>query len=390
MTLAIGEILTLDIGNIANGGHFVARHDNQIIFVRHAISGEKAKVKITAINSKFAFGDAVEILQSSKDRVQPPCKYSHPDGCGGCDFQHINYDVQSDLKKEVLKDQFKRITKVDISPDIVTANPPNGLHWRSRLNLAISENKKVGLRAHKSNTVVEIDECLIALNEINKSDIFTKNWDNEENLKISCSSTNEINISQFEKSILGPDKLTENVDENTYTISPKSFWQSHINAPSLLLQQVMREANIKQDEIVCDLYGGVGLFTLPISKLIGKHGQVHLIEMNDTCIQDANIMFEHIDNIYIHHGTVEQKLGSVKNIDTIILDPPRNGVSKQVINQMVEKRPNKIIYVSCNPSTLARDSKVLLENKYSLSNIVGLDLFPMTHHIESVASFKKI
>ena len=100
------------------------------------------------------------------------------------------------------------------------------------------------------------------------------------------------NFSQFEKNILGPDKLTENVDENTYTISPKSFWQSHINAPDgLLLQQVMREANIKQDEIVWDLYGGVGLFTLPISKLIGKNGQVHLIEMNDTCIEDANIMF---------------------------------------------------------------------------------------------------
>ena len=389
MTLVIGEILTLDIGNIANGGHFVARHDNQIIFVRHAISGETAKVKITAINSKFAFGDAVEILQPSKDRISPHCKYSHPEGCGGCDFQHINYSVQSDLKKEVLKDQFKRITKIDILPEIITANPSNGLLWRSRLNLAISENKKVGLRAHKSNNVIEIDECLIALKEINKSNIFSANWDSKENLNISCSSTNQINISQFNKSIIGPDKLTENVDKNEYTISPKSFWQSHINAPSLLIQQVIKDADIQQDQIVCDLYGGVGLFTLPISKLIGKNGQIHLIEMNDTCIEDANIMFEHIDNIYIHHGTVEQKLGSVKKIDTIILDPPRNGVSKQVINQMIEKKPNTIIYVSCNPSTLARDSKILLDNKYSLSNIVGLDLFPMTHHLESVALFKK-
>ena len=390
MSLAIGEILTLDIGNIANGGHFVARHDNQIIFVRHAISGETAKVKITAINSRFAFGDAVEILKPSKDRVPPPCQYAHPEGCGGCDFQHINYDVQSDLKKEVLKDQFKRITKIDISPEIITVNPSDGLHWRSRLNLAISENKKVGLRAHKSNSIIEINECLIALKEINKSDIFSANWDSEENLKISCSNTNQINISQFNKSIIGPEKLTENVDNNEYTISPKSFWQSHINAPGLLLQQVMKEANIQQDEIVCDLYGGVGLFTLPISKLIGKNGQVHLIEMNDTCIEDANNMFEHIDNVFIHHGTVEQKLGSVKKIDTIILDPPRNGVSKQVMNQMIEKKPHTIIYVSCNPSTLARDSKVLLDNKYSLNNIVGLDLFPMTHHIESVAAFRKI
>ena len=390
MSLAIGEILTLDIGNIANGGHFVARHDNQIIFVRHAISGETAKVKVTAINSRFAFGDAVEILKPSKDRVPPPCQYAHPEGCGGCDFQHINYDVQSDLKKEVLKDQFKRITKIDISPEIIIVNPSDGLHWRSRLNLAISENKKVGLRAHKSNSIIEINECLIALKEINKSDIFSANWDSEENLKISCSNTNQINISQFNKSIIGPEKLTENVDNNEYTISPKSFWQSNINDPGLILQQVIKEANIQQDEIVCDLYGGVGLFTLPISKLIGKNGQVHLIEMNDTCIEDANNMFEHIDNVFIHHGTVEQKLGSVKKIDTIILDPPRNGVSKQVMNQMIEKKPHTIIYVSCNPSTLARDSKVLLDNKYSLNNIVGLDLFPMTHHIESVAAFRKI
>ena len=390
MALNIGDILTLNIGDIANGGHFVAKHDNQIFFVRHAITGEIAKVKITAINSKFAFGDAIEIIKSSKNRVPSPCKYSHHKGCGGCDFQHINYNVQSDLKKQVLQDQFKRIAKIDISPDIITPDPSNGLHWRSRLNLAISENHKVGFRAHKSNDVIEIDECLIALKEINNSDIFHTNWDGEENLKISCSNTKELNVSKFEKSISGPDKLTENVDEYEYTISPKSFWQSHKNAPSILLQQVISNANIKKDHVVCDLYGGVGLFTLPISKLVGNNGQVHLIEMDRNCIQDANIMFENINNIFIHHGKVEQKLGGVKKIDTIILDPPRNGVSKQVINQMIEKKPNLIIYVSCNPSTLARDSKILLDNKYKLSNIVGLDLFPMTHHIESVASFIKI
>ncbi len=390
MALDIGDILTLNIGDIANGGHFVAKHDNQIVFVRHAITGEIAKVKITAINSTFAFGDAIEIIKSSTNRVPSPCKYSYPEGCGGCDFQHINYSFQSDLKKQVLQDQFKRIAKIDISPDIITPDPAVGLHWRSRLNLAISENHKVGFRAHKSNDVIEIDECLIALKEINNSAIFSKTWDGKENLKISCSNTNELNVSQLEKSISGPDKLTENIDDYEYTISPKSFWQSHKNAPSILLQQVISNANIKKDDVVCDLYGGVGLFTLPISKLVGNNGQVHLIEMDRTCIQDANIMFENVDNIFIHHGKVEQKLGGVKKIDTIILDPPRNGVSKQVINQMIEKKPNSIIYVSCNPSTLARDAKILLDNKYTLSKIVGLDLFPMTHHIESVASFIKI
>ena len=156
MGLNIGDTVTLDIGNIANGGHFVSRHNNQIVFVRHGISGEIANVKITAVNSKFAFGDAVEILKSSKDRVEAPCQYSHPEGCGGCDFQHINPIAQSDLKKKVIQEQFKRITKIETDPEIVLIEPLNGLNWRSRLNLAISENGNVGLHAYRNNKIIEI------------------------------------------------------------------------------------------------------------------------------------------------------------------------------------------------------------------------------------------
>ena len=389
MSLTVGDIITLDIGTIANGGHFIARHNDQIIFVRHSITGEKANVKITAVNSKFAFGDAVEILKKSKDRVNAPCKYSHPEGCGGCDFQHIDLKTQLNFKKIVIQDQFKRIAKIDINPDLISADSNNGLNWRSRLNLGISENKKLGLRSHKSNNIIEIDECLIALKEINNLDVFNKHWENNDNIKISCSSENDINISHLGKKISGSDKLKEVVKDNKFNISPQSFWQSHKNAPGIILEQVLKFANIKKGERVCDLYGGVGLFTLPISKIIGENGEVHLIETNRTCIDDANEMFADLKNIFTHHGTVEQKLGSVKKIDTIILDPPRNGISKQVINQMIEKKPHTIVYVSCNPSTLARDTKILLNNKYALTNVVGLDLFPMTHHVECVASFSK-
>jgi len=389
LSLTVGDIITLDIGTIANGGHFIARHNDQIIFVRHSITGERANVKITAVNSKFAFGDAVEILKKSKDRVNAPCKYAHPEGCGGCDFQHIDLKTQLNFKKIVIQDQFKRIAKIDINPDLISADSNNGLNWRSRLNLGISENKKLGLRSHKSNKIIEIDECLIALKEINKLDVFSKHWKNNDNIKISCSSENDITISHLGGKISGSDKLKEVVGDNKFNISPQSFWQSHKSAPGIILEQVLKFANIKKGERVCDLYGGVGLFTLPISKIIGENGEVHLIETNRTCIDDANEMFTDLKNIFIHHGTVEQKLGSIKKIDTIILDPPRNGISKQVINQMIEKKPHTIVYVSCNPSTLARDTKILLNNKYELTNVVGLDIFPMTHHVECVTSFTK-
>ena len=387
LNLNIGDIVTLDIGVIAHGGHFVARHSNQVIFVRHGITGEIAKVKITSINSKLAFGDAIEILKPSKDRVKPPCKYSKPSGCGGCDFQHISIEMQQSLKKIIIQDQFKRIAKIDINPDVISVEPFSGLHWRSRLDLAISNNGKTGLYSHKSNEVIEIDECLIAVEQINKSEVFNKWWDSEDRLSLSVSSENELNVNRLGKTILGSDELKEVVEDNTYIISPKSFWQSHKNAPRLLLQQVIKYADIKLGDRVCDLYAGAGLFTAPIAELTGETGEIHLIERDNDCIRDAKKMFQNKKNIIIHHGRVEQKLGKIKNIDIIVLDPPRNGAGKQVITQIIDKKPRSIVYVSCDPASLARDTKILLENNYILNNFIGLDLFPMTHHIECIVSF---
>ena len=389
LNLNIGDIVTLNIGKIVHGGHFIARHNNQVVFVRHGISGEIANVKITSINSKLAFGDAIEILKTSKDRVKSPCKYSKPGGCGGCDFQHISPEIQKNLKKIIIQDQFNRIAKIDINPEVISTEPLTGLNWRSRLDLAISNNGKTGLYSHRSNEIIEIDECLIAVEQINKSKVFSKYWNTSDRLSISVSSENELNVNQAGKNILGSDELKEVVDDNTYTISPKSFWQSHKNAPRLLLQQVRKYAKIKLGDRICDLYGGAGLFTAPMAKLTGEAGEVHLIERDNDCIKDAKKMFKTKKNIIIHHGKVEQKLGKIKNIDIIILDPPRNGAGKQVIHQIIDKKPKSIVYVSCDPTSLARDTKILIDNNYTLSNVLGLDLFPMTHHIECIASFIK-
>ena len=248
---------------------------------------------------------------------------------------------------------------------------------------------KTGLYSHRSNEIIEIDECLIAVEQINKSKVFSKYWNTSDRLSISVSSENELNVNQAGKNILGSDELKEVVDDNAYTISPKSFWQSHKNAPRLLLQQVRKYAKIKLGDRICDLYGGAGLFTAPMAKLTGEAGEVHLIERDNDCIKDAKKMFKTKKNIIIHHGKVEQKLGKIKNIDIIILDPPRNGAGKQVIHQIIDKKPKSIVYVSCDPTSLARDTKILIDNNYTLSNVLGLDLFPMTHHIECIASFIK-
>jgi len=387
--LKLDDIITLNIGAIAHGGHFIARHNSQVIFVRHAITDEVAVVKITSVNSKIAFGDAIKILKISKDRVASPCKYSSPGKCGGCDFQHISITAQIKFKKFIIHDQFKRIANIDIEVNVISVEPDSGLNWRTRFDFSISENGKIGLYSSGTKEITKIDKCLIAVNTINKLDIFKRKWKGLDRLKISTSSSNQVNIHRSGKNLSGPTQLNEIIGENLYNISPGSFWQSHKNAPKILIEKIIEFANLKLGDCVCDLYGGVGLFSVPILKKIGTTGKVHLIESDKSCIKDARRIFEKNENAIIHFGKVEQKIGKIKNIDVIILDPPRNGAGKQVINQIIDKGPRSIIYVSCNPASLARDTKILLANTYSLDKIIGIDLFPMTQHIECVSLFVK-
>lgn len=388
-SLSVDNLVTLDIGPVAHGGHFIARHNGRVIFVRHAISGEKAVVRITSVTSKLAHGDAVEILLPSKDRVPAPCVYAIPGGCGGCDFQHVSIEAQRDLKKFIIQDQFKRIAKMDVKPEFIHVEPETGLHWRTRFDLSVSRNGKVGLFSHRTKEVQEIDKCLIAVDTINSSDLFSRNWKGDERLRVSVSSLNQININRAGRSISGPTQLDEVVETNRYTISPESFWQSHKNAPRILLELVMKFMDLKSGDRVCDLYGGAGLFTLPISKEIGDAGEVHLVESDKRCLQDAKKMFKKNKNVIIHAGKVEEKLPNINDIDIVLLDPPRNGAGRKVISEIIEKKPRSILYISCDPASLARDTKLLIDDSYFLEQITGIDLFPMTHHIECVSCFSR-
>ena len=387
--LSVGQLVTLEIGPVAHGGHFIARYNGNVIFVRHAITGEKAVVRITSVTSKLAHGDAIEILSGSQDRVLPQCEYSGPGGCGGCDFQHISIEAQRILKKFIIQDQFKRIAKINIEPEFIHVNPENGLHWRTRFDFAISSNGKAGLFSYKTKEVCEIDKCMIAVHKINESDLFTRSWKGFERVEVSVSSLNEIHIRRAGRSISGPSQLHQIVEEEQYIISPNSFWQSHLNAPQTLVGLVMKYMDLKPGDRVCDLYGGVGLFTAPILKKVEEIGEVHLVESDRRCIQDAKKIFRKNRNVIIHSGKVEEKLSNINDIDIVLLDPPRNGAGKGVISKIISKQPRTIMYISCDPASLARDTKLLIDDSYSLDKIIGIDLFPMTHHIECVSSFRR-
>jgi len=386
-SLKVGDRITVEIGPIAHGGHFIARHKGQVIFVRYGITGEEAVVEITSTSSKLARGDAIEILKASEDRVVPPCKYAVPGGCGGCDFQHIEISAQLELKRSVIREQFSRLGRIEIDLDVLPVEPTNGLHWRTRMDFAISKSGKPGLYSARSKEVTEIDKCLIAVEAINDPTMFARNWKGEDRLEVAVSSSGEKNVSRGGRSISGPTQLHEVVGEHTYEISPTSFWQSHSAAPQTLTKLVMDLMALRPGDQVCDLYGGVGLFTAPMAEDVGDIGKVHLIESSHRATQDALKIFEKKKNVVVHSGRVEQKLPLINRVDVILLDPPRTGAGEMVIKQMLAKKPRTIVYVSCDPASMARDARALEEGGYHLNHIVGFDLFPMTQHVECIARF---
>ena len=388
--LEVGQVIELVIGPVAHGGHFVARHNGQVIFVRHGITNELVKIKVTAVSSKIAHADVIEVLTAAPSRVSPPCQYAGK--CGGCDFQHIDLPTQRKLKAEIIKEQFMRIGKIDLPAlgfnlEVNEVEPSNGLHWRTRMDFAVSSNGKIGFFGARSNEVVEISQCLIADERMNVSELAARTWKSDARVEVAVSSTSEVSVMRSGRSISGPTQIVEQVGGNSFKISPEAFWQSHKSAPVTLVKAALAELGVKSNDHVCDLYSGVGLFAAAILKELGEQGFITLIESDKNAVADARKVFLNKSNVKILGGLVAQQLPIVKRADLVLLDPPRTGAGEVVIKQLIKLKPRKIVYVACDPAALARDSKTLIDAGYKLDHISAYDLFPMTQHIECVAGF---
>jgi tRNA/tmRNA/rRNA uracil-C5-methylase (TrmA/RlmC/RlmD family) len=397
ISLQVGERLTVDIEKIAHGGHFIARHASEngkkaVIFVRHAIPGEKVEIEITSTSANFIRADVVEVISASPDRVQAPCAYSHRDGCGGCDFQHISTARQRALKSEVIKEQFERIAKMDISVDVEEVDEP--LHWRTRVTATTDHTGALGFYSSRSHRVIPVKECLIAIPEIGIAAMSVQKLSPDVRIEIAYSSEGERMVAEAPKSgdgkfrqNIGPAVLHERVGEELLQVSQRSFWQGHKRAPEVLTDVVRNFAELQEGEAVLDLYGGVGLFTSACLKDVGTNGSIHLVEGSKDATNDAKNNFAAHSNVEISTGDVAKIVTRINRADVVILDPPREGAGKEVVQEIARISPRSIIYVACDPAALARDSAYLMEKGYALEKIRAFDLFPMTHHIESIALF---
>jgi tRNA/tmRNA/rRNA uracil-C5-methylase (TrmA/RlmC/RlmD family) len=393
-TLKIGDLIEVSIEKVAHGGHFIARHEGAVIFVRHAIPGEKCTIEITSTGSSFNRADVVSVSQPSEFRVDPPCKFSHRAGCGGCDFQHISPAHQRKLKSDVITEQFSRIAKMDLQVEVEEVGDPIG--WRTRAIATTNRNGKIGFYKSRSHSIAPVDNCIICVDSMQFSEIATRPLKGDVRVEISASNTGERTIAlaptrgeERARITEGPAVLHENVDGRVLEVSQEAFWQSHKQAPELLTKTVLEFAQLRQGEHVLDLYGGVGLFTAAIIEQVGTTGQVDLIEGSKIATEDARRNFSQFKNITVATGDVAKLLPRITTADVVVLDPPREGAGKDVIAQIAAFNPRAIVYVACDPAALARDTAYLQDHSYSLAGLRAFDLFPMTHHIECVALYER-
>ena len=382
----VGEKFTTTIEKVAHGGHFIARHEGAVFFIRHGIPGEQVVVEVTSTGKSFNRGDVLEVIQPSPDRVKAPCNYAHRLGCGGCDFQHIAISRQRELKGDVITEQFARIAKIDLKVVVEEVSDP--LHWRTRAILNIDGSGKAGFFSSRSHNSIQIAECLTCVPELKLSEITSRTWQPNTKLEISANKSGDRIVAGSEV-FEGPKELVEFVGESTFQVSHSSFWQSHKSAPTVLTEAVMQYAELQSGDQVLDLYGGVGLFTAAALLAVGETGRVDLVEASSSAVGDAKINFENVPNVNIYLGDVAKMMPRIGSGDVVILDPPRDGAGELVLQQISALNPKRIVYVACDPAALARDCGFANDLGWKLTKVRAFDLFPMTHHIEMVALFTR-
>jgi tRNA/tmRNA/rRNA uracil-C5-methylase (TrmA/RlmC/RlmD family) len=356
--LGVGDRVNLSAGKVAHGGHFVARHDGRVIFVRHSLPGESVVAEITKVSKRHAFADAIEILDPAPQRVTPPCEYSGPGGCGGCDFQHVSLQTQRLLKQQVVEEQLQRMAGLELTvPVVAVPGDEEGLRWRTRMQYVALPNGKRGLRAHQSHRVIEIDDCLIARPDAREP---------------------------------GAGEVVETVvvDEraHSFRVAGDGFWQVHPGAPTTLVSEVLDALQPEAGETIWDLYGGVGLFSAFLADRVGPTGKVICVEQDRAAIANARKNLAEQTQAQVVGGSTKQVLSrGLAAPDLVVLDPPRSGAGREVVELIAATEPRSIAYVACDPAALARDLKLFAEVGYVTKWVRGFDLFPMTQHVECVA-----
>ncbi|HUR72635.1 MAG TPA: class I SAM-dependent RNA methyltransferase [Sporichthya sp.] len=383
----VGTEYELDVGPVAHGGICVARHEGRVIFVRHTLPGERVRARVTEgrPHDRFLRADAVEVLTPSPDRVTPPCPYAGPGRCGGCDWQHATLGAQRRLKAAVLAEQLLRLAKLDRSPEVeAVPGAADGSGWRTRVRFAVDLAGRPGLRRYRSHDVVPIDECFIAHPAVNASGVLGATWPGTDEVAVTAAGDGAVLVRPSETERGG-----ERVGERTFAVPAAGFWQVHPAAAATLAGAVAEALAPQPGDALLDLYAGSGLFAGMLAASVTPGGSVVAVEGDATAVAAARDNLNGLPGVSVVADRVDSALASgVGRADLVVLDPPRTGAGRAVVEAIAELRPRRVVYVACDPAALARDIAIFAERGYSLSGLRAFDLFPHTHHLEAVATLE--
>lgn len=443
--------LIVDVGPVAHGGHCVARHEGRVVFVRHGIPGEKVRVRLTESgpDAKFWRGDVVEVLEASPDRVEHfwdladsarSWSHRHPP-VGGAELGHISLGRQRSLKAEVLAEQLSRLAGVE-GPVTVEAveegltvegvveavgesgtGATAGLGWRTRAGFAVTPAGKLGMHAHRSDTVLPVREMPLASDAINALRLWDIDLQGIERVEVAAPANGsrplvllvpaagtrakrlsavlaqlpeDVSVASFDPvkgevlRLRGRTYVQETASGHDYRVTGDGFWQIHRDGPDTLVGAVtgfLQDGGfLEPGAAVADLYAGAGLFSAPLADAVGVTGSVLSVEGSPGTSRDARKNLHGATQVEIVQGRVDRVLREkARTFDAILLDPPRAGAGKAVVNQLVGAGPRAVAYVSCDPASFARDVGYFQQSGWELAGLRAFDLYPHTHHMETVA-----
>lgn len=418
----MAELQQVRFEKMVYGGECLGRlADGRAVFVPFVLPGELAEVEITESKPRFAHGRAVKLLEKSPDRISPPCPYFSL--CGGCHYQHLGYTQQLELKKDLVKDQLERLGKLTNLPEIPITASPTAFAYRNQVQFhpAWRENAEVpaslGFKQASSDEVLPIGKCLLIPDEMNellpqieleagsaitriamRSDsegeimlVFEGESDEPPELSLDLPvSATYLSPSGRSLNLSGNDALVYRVLGKEFLVSPESFFQVNLPVAEEMVRHILALVEGKQNLSILELYSGVGLFT----HFIAPHAsQLTAIESSPSACFDFAGNLDEFENISLYEGAVEvilpEIVAQIKPIDLVVLDPPRAGLNAKARQALIDLAPKEIIYLSCDPSTLARDLKHFGEAGYNLQSAHAFDMFPQTAHVETIAALRQ-
>lgn len=388
----VGRTFEAEVGSVAHGGHCVSRVEGRVVFVRHALPGEVVLVEVTEDKGgAFCRGDAVRVLKEAAERVEPPCPLAAPGLCGGCDWQHATPEFQRELKARVVAEQLSRLAGLE-RPVEVEALPGGSLDWRSRVRLVAGRDGRAGLRAHRSHRVVPLDDCPIAVPEALAA-VLARRWRPGTELEVTRDGAGQTHVRELSvvrgkrraKQLSGGIAV-QHAARRDWKLDAHGFWQVHPAAADTLAALVGEWAKASQDGLAWDLYSGVGLFAAVLAGQVGPRGAVVAVESGRRAVADGETALADLPQVSWRSGRVEHVLRNLEGRpEVVVLDPPRSGAGREVVESIVERGPARVVYVACDPAALARDLATFAGSGYRLAELRAFDAFPMTHHIECVA-----